>query len=236
MIRIAAFFLALGLSACADGMTDRASVAAEGFDGSSHDPGLLRDSRFEPESDSRPFAWVYTQHAGEESYKFEVEEGVLSITRIATQPWGQATQTVSAEGLEGVWVEFSAELSGSLVEPVRPELEPSGVGIRVLGFPPGTPRIIGKSILATEVGEPPIAVGELSWTRQALRLLVPEGATEIEVAIRLGLGGVLHARRPSLLVLRDEEVNAPQPAEESTDDAERQVGRGAVERIRHVEP
>jgi hypothetical protein len=200
------------------------------------DPGLLLDPNFIPESDGRGAAWVFSQHAGEDSYRFDIEDGVLSITRIATQPWGQAVQVVEAEGLEGQWIEFSAELSGSLVEPVRPELEPSGVSMRMLGFPPGTPRIVGRSILEAAVGEPPVVVGELPWTRHAVRIQVPEGTTHIEVAIVLGLGGTLRARNPALRVVEAGVVAAPEPEPGGPDTGEPDPGRGQIEDQRLIDP
>jgi len=45
----------------------------------------------DPETAAPLPPWVASQHSGEPSYEFVVNDGVLTIRRIATQPWGQVT-------------------------------------------------------------------------------------------------------------------------------------------------
>ncbi|HRQ63274.1 MAG TPA: hypothetical protein PKZ76_00160 [Xanthomonadaceae bacterium] len=177
-------------------------------------PGLLLDAGFVPEADDRRFAWRYTQHAGEDSYIFDVADGVLEIRRMATQPWALASQVLSAQGLEGAVLEFSAELSGSLTELGRPLIEVTGLAVNVRGISPLIPFAAGKSTLFTATVEPGLGVGEYDWHRQSLRFEVPPGATDIEVAIQHGLGGTLRARWPSLVVLeRPPGAEEPEPTD-----------------------
>jgi hypothetical protein len=180
------------------------------------DPGLLLDASFVLEADDRRFAWNFIQHAGEDSYIFETADGVLEIRRIATQPWGLAAQRLSARGLEGAVLEFSAELSGSLTALGRPEIEVTGLAVNVRGISPLIPFSVGKSTLLSANVEPGLSVGEHDWHRQSLRFDVPPGATDIEVGIQHGLGGTLRVRWPSLVVLEPaeaaEEASIPDPS------------------------
>lgn len=165
------------------------------------DPGLLIDAHFPSEVDGRQPAWGFSQHGGDVSYVFSSADGVLSIERTGPEPWGQAVQRVDARDLQGRSVEFSAEISGSFKEDAERQVQATGVGARVLGYPPGIPRMAGRHIMAFADGAPEIGPGTHPWTRQTLQIDVPEGATDIEVSIRLGMHGTLRARGPSLKVL-----------------------------------
>lgn len=168
------------------------------------DPGLLGNPVFaSPEGGERIAPpWVATQHAGESSYRMTSRNGVLRIERIGNEPWGQLSQTVSAEGLKGRKVEFSVELSGEL-EPVEDPTGfwsgKTGLSVVINGYPDsGITRHRGKRILESIEMEPGLEPGTVEWRRHSLVFDVPEKATGLQVAIRLTLDGVLRARGPRL--------------------------------------
>lgn len=70
-----------------------------------------------------------------------------------------------------------------------------------MGYKAGIPRIAGKSILVIAHGVPAISPHCFGWTPQSVRFDVPEGATDIEVGIRLGIHGTLSVRGPHLVVI-----------------------------------
>ncbi len=173
------------------------------------DPGMLLDPGFVAEVDDRRPAWGYSQHGGEVSYQFTVADDVLTIERTGPEPWGQATQRIDPAEVVGRLLEFSAELSGTIEATPEEQVQVTGIGVRVMGYPPGLPVIAGRHIMVVADGEPELGPGTHPWLRQTIRFEVPEGATDIEVSIRLGMAGSLRVRAPSLTV-----VDAPQ-AEQS---------------------
>ena len=168
---------------------------------SAPDPGLLRDVTFDAKESGERQAWGRSQHAGENSYRFHFESGVLRIERIGPEPWGQVKHRLDAEPLVGRTLEFSAELSGNFSESEQRQISKTGLSVRVLGYKAGIPRIAGKSILVIAHGVPAIRPNCFGWTPQSVRFDVPEGATDIEVSIRLGIHGTLSVRGPRLVVI-----------------------------------
>lgn len=173
------------------------------------DPGLLKGPYFseQPHGENFSSAWAAIQHGGDDSYHMTTSDGVLRIERIGEEPWGQLVQRLSAEDLRGKTLEFSAELSGDLKKIKNPKerlANKTGLGVIVKGFP-GSHRLrtLGKSILLTLTSESDLSAGEHDWKRHSIVFTVPEGATDIQVAIRMTNGGVLKARGPRLLVVED---------------------------------
>jgi hypothetical protein len=162
---------------------------------------LLADPEFAVDKTGPDAVWRLSQHAGPRSYEWAVDEGVLSVTRIGPEPWGQATQSIPAADLVGRTLVFSAELSGNLAADSAETVERTGIGVRVRGTSPDVPAMLGPSaIQLSATGAPALPPGKLDWSEQRVEFRVPEGAEEVEVAIRLGTGGTLRARNPRLLL------------------------------------
>jgi hypothetical protein len=189
-------FAALMVAACSH-VVAGAEVAAW----TAPDPGLLRDATFDAEQRGERRAWVYSQHAGQTSYRFNHEPGMLRIERIGPEPWGQASQHLDARPLVGQTLEFSAELSGRLTDLAERQIATTGLSARIRGFRAGMPRMLGKAILLRAAGKPELSPSTTDWTPQSVRFKVPEGATDIDVTIRLGTHGSLSVRGPSLVVV-----------------------------------
>lgn len=185
-------------------LTFHSQIVSAAMDGgwSAPDPGLLRDATFDAkESGERP-AWGASQHAGETSYRFHFESGVLRIQRIGPEPWGQVRHRIDAEALVGRTLEFSAELSGNFSASGQRQTSTTGLGVQVLGYKAGIPRIAGKRTLYTAEGEPSISPYCIGWTPQSVRFDVPAGATDILLSIRLGMYGTLSVRGPRLVGIK----------------------------------
>ena len=163
------------------------------------DGGLLVNPAFERGVDGAIMGWAFNQHAGERSYRFDTDGGTLIIERVGRERWGQAVQTLSAAGLAGRTLEFSAEVSGELGDEAGAPSSPTGVGVRISGMRPGMPAALGVAILSTFPGEPAIGVGDHDWTVQSVVFDVPDTATEIQLSFRLTLDGKLRVRNPRLI-------------------------------------
>jgi len=164
-------------------------------------PNLLADPAFERPRSGTGAIWQTSQHAGARSFRWSATDGVLTAAKTGPEPWGQATQSVSAKDLVGHRMAFVAELAGELEPDSERTVEATGIAVRILGITPGTPRVLGPSIQLVRLGQPPLPRGEFGWTAQRVEFVVPEGAFEIEVSIRLGTGGTLRARNPRLFVV-----------------------------------
>lgn len=148
-------------------------------------------------------AWSLTQHSGAPSYKLSVEEGVATLERINSEPWGMLAQTLRPEAvlpLQGKRLKFSAELKAEFNEAYGAPFQASGMGMLLSGVPVG-----GFSrITAADVFEPvQYTDGSAGWRRYSVELDVP--ATEAFAGLRLQLryimanGGSLRIRRPYLI-------------------------------------
>jgi hypothetical protein len=162
---------------------------------------MLANPMFERGPDGNIVSWAFNQHAGEPSYRFDTDGGMLIVERVGRERWGQAIQTVSAAGLAGRTLEFSAEVSGELGDDSGAPSSPTGVGARISGMRPGMPAALGVVILSTLSGEPAIGAGEHAWSVQTVVFEVPENATEIQLSLRLTLDGTLRVRNPRLIQL-----------------------------------
>ncbi len=162
---------------------------------SAPDPGFLRDAHFDGEQRGERKVWGRSQHAGQRSYHFSFMPGELQIERIGPEPWGQVKQIVDAKPLVGQTQEFSAELSGSFSEPERRPISVTGLGVRIKGYKAGLPPFAGKGTLLIADVEPEIGPHHYDWTSQSVRFRVPEGATDIQVSIRLGMHGTTFGAR-----------------------------------------
>lgn len=146
--------------------------------------------------------WSTTQHAGEPSYRFTAEDGVLSIEKTGKEPWGLVLQPLNAERLQGRKVRFSAEMSGSFTPMSMPPFESSGLSIRVRGW--GEHRFLGKAILRDETAEIEQVIGDMNWQLVSLVVEIPQQASDVEISMRLTYDGILRVRNPQVEILDSE--------------------------------
>lgn len=162
---------------------------------------LLRNPGFDRAADGKLEGWSFSQHAGERSFRFDIVDASLVIERVGTEVWGEASQTLSAAGLAGQTLEFSAEVRGELDDHSGPPTSPTGIGVRISGVRPGVPAALGPAIFSNQFGEPEIGPRQFDWTLQRVVFEVPANATAILLKLRLTMDGELQVRNPRLIRL-----------------------------------
>ncbi|HKL50006.1 MAG TPA: hypothetical protein VJ908_02465 [Wenzhouxiangellaceae bacterium] len=177
-----------------------ALIAATAGCGGDPVENLLRDPGFETIKDTRTSAWSFIQHAGERSYDWDAEDGVLTGRRVGPETDGHIAQTIAAQDLAGKKLRFSVEISGELEELLDDHNELSGLQVHIHGVAPGMPRAMGPGTLLALEGSPPVNAGKFGWMTQEAVFDVPQGATSMEMSIRLGMNGSLRIRNPVLAV------------------------------------
>jgi hypothetical protein len=181
------------VSGCASGSDPSQSGAsasdAGGADRCSASENLLLDTEFTREGEYAR-TWRMAQHTGELSFSVDSNEGVLEIRRIATQPWMLLRQTVKDSRLSGATIRYTAELKGDL--PSEPRLH----GFDHIG---GLYLRIGRDRGKLAQHEP--NAEQWDWQTFSYEAQVPLGETSVRAGFVHQSGGVLWARKPSLVIL-----------------------------------
>lgn len=183
----------IGMVGCAS-PGEQAEDAARGTDRSdppacSTSEELLVDTVFSREGEFAR-AWRMAQHTGELSFSTEVNDGVLEIRRIATQPWMLFRQTVTDSRLSGANIRFTAELKGDL--PDNPRLH----GFDHVG---GLYLKVGRDKARLAEHEP--NHNQWDWQTFIYEEAIPEGVTSLRAGFVHQSGGALWARNPSLVIV-----------------------------------
>lgn len=199
--------ITLFISLSATALADQATAETED-QWTPPDPGLLKDPTFDARERGERRVWFESQHAGEKSFEFKAEDGILSITRIGIQPWGIARQTIKIADLAGKTLEFSADVSGEFIESQREKMDGTGLSIKVT-------QGNSRRIMLMEDAEPALSVGTHDWQRQSVRFKVPEKAGKLQLGIFMGLDGTLRVRGPSLHIVEAAPEDAPAEPEAS---------------------
>lgn len=154
---------------------------------------FLQDADFSLEAaDPRSRHWSASQHAGEPSFETEIAGGVLTITKIGTQPWFILKQRIKDKRLGGSIVVYSADVKLDLREPKRAHYFGYGGGLSLVARS-GDGRVLVRSILEHEP-----SIGTFDW--QSVRVLVelPESTRTVEAGFLHQADGTLSVRNPSL--------------------------------------
>lgn len=193
--------LALALTACRNSGTDETETdngADREVVPQAIDPGLVQNPGFEyregTEFLERP--WSFTQHATTDSYVYEAENGVLTLTRIGHEPWGQVFQRVNVGDYAGQTLRYSAWLKAHFDDSFEPGFEPTGLAVSVFGR--GEGMMAGQRLLFSRDSAIDIEYGHYGWARHDLEFDLPDNATRVEIRIRLTRGGWMKAQYPSL--------------------------------------
>ena len=141
----------------------------------------------------RRYPWRGFQHA-RRSFTVDADDGVLTITQMASEPWFYYAQRVNDARLIGRRLEFSADLKGNIIA------EPKFHGWdHVGGLYYSTNQ--GKTRLYTSIAEHEPNQGEWDWQRVSVEFTVPKDATEVQVGFTHQAKGWLKARNPTLRIL-----------------------------------
>ncbi len=160
---------------------------------------LIEDPDFATISAGPIRHWVLVQHAGGKSYAVTAENGVMTLERTGSEPWGLVSQRLDAVPLRGKTLEFSADVRGRFPHPEDATGSPTAIGIQVKGLKPGMPRGLGAAVLVAQHAEPGLIQENSDWVRQKVRFDIPDTATFLALNIMLSQWGQLDAAKPSLV-------------------------------------
>lgn len=173
-----------------------------------HSENLLEYPGFDTHegSDTLLRPWSFSQHAGEQSYRYTVEDGVLRIQRVGDEPWGMVSQRIArekAEDLEGMIMEFSVDISAELTEDFGEPMFPTGPSVQIWAHS-GEENLhlramAGTRLVLTERSE--LGPGTHDWQRHTVRFRVPEHLARLEVNVAMTLGGEIRVRDPRLVIV-----------------------------------
>jgi hypothetical protein len=173
-----------------------------------HSENLLEYTGFDTHegTDTLLRPWSFSQHAGEQSYRYTVEGGVLRIQRIGDEPWGMVSQRITQEkleGLEGTTMEFSVDISADLTEDFGEPMFPTGPSVQIWAHS-GEENLhlramAGTRLVLSERSE--LGPGTHDWQRHTVRFRVPEHLARLEVNVAMTLGGEIRVRDPHLAVV-----------------------------------
>ncbi|MCR9185129.1 MAG: hypothetical protein NXH81_07025 [Halieaceae bacterium] len=160
---------------------------------------LLGNPGFASEGESgsrRP--WSGSQHAGEPSFTTQVDDGVLTIEKIATQPWFKFSQAPRARPLRGEQLLFQAELKLALDthEVIHGFKRGGGAQILIWGDP--DPVMGGDRLMLESTLEHEPHLGQTDWFTVRIPVSVPATATRMNVGFVHQANGVMQVRNPGL--------------------------------------
>ncbi|MBM69420.1 MAG: hypothetical protein CME43_08085 [Haliea sp.] len=156
-------------------------------------PGFVAD---EASGSLRP--WSGSQHAGERSFTTEVNDGVLTIEKIATQPWFKFSQAPRARALRGEQLLFQAEFKLALDtdEVIHGFKRGGGAQILIWGDP--DPVMGGDRLMLDSTLEHEPHLGQTDWFTVRIPVSVPATATRMNVGFVHQANGVMQVRNPGL--------------------------------------
>jgi len=157
---------------------------------------LIRDANFsQPGNGRRLEHWTSAQHAGENSYRTVIEDGVLTVEKIGTQPWFVFRQRIDTPGLAGKRLALNAELSLELSSPARDRGLAEGGGLLLTARSRAGGK--GKVLMSAPLLNEP-RIGRVDWHSAQIVVQLPEKTRSVEVGFLLQADGTLQVRKPSL--------------------------------------
>lgn len=160
---------------------------------------LLRNPAFLPAEGERRAPWRGAQHAGEPSFDVSASDGVLTIERVATQPWYTYAQFPPARALRGRELLFRADLQLDLDSEGWSQGLEAGGGLQVLIWGLVDPVMGGSRLVYRSSLEQEPRLGNTDWFTAELRFAVPENATRMSVGFLHQANGSFSIRDPALL-------------------------------------
>ncbi|MDA9941385.1 hypothetical protein N9C62_02130 [Luminiphilus sp.] len=166
------------------GSSASSDVACEGS------PELITDPLFDTINEVAS-QWRYRQHAGDQSFSVEAQDGVLTFKRLGSEPWAIFRQSITDERLDGATIRFTADLQGD----VSPDVT-HGFGAKA-----GLFLQIGKRPDAF-MGDQDPSNGQWDWQTYSVTETLPVGVTSVNVGFIHQAGeGAIEARNPSLVLV-----------------------------------
>lgn len=193
---------ALLAAGCSDSTTTPSTAGVNAEQGASCAAGenLLGNPDFTVNAAGAAPPWHASQHAGEKSFELTLDNGTVTIEKIATQPWYTLSQSMGARALRGKVVEYSAEIKLDLDdEDLAHAFKPGGgLTLTLRGDP--DPVMGGDRLLESKLFEHEPHLGNWDWTPVSMRLTMPENATSLKVGIAHQASGKMALRNPVLTI------------------------------------
>lgn len=157
---------------------------------------LIKDPAFNTRTDRGNLKhWATAQHAGENSYQYDIDDGELSIRKIGTQPWFVFKQRMDIPAQAGKKLAFYAELELDLQEPVEEHGFKVGGGLLLTAK--ARPNGQGKVLLdASLLHEPHL--GKVDWRPVQVVVELPDKTRSLILGAMQRADGSLKIRNPKL--------------------------------------
>ena len=158
---------------------------------------LLNDTRFDTlHLPMMQQAWRYSQHSGEPSFSYDVNEGTLIFTRTGHEPWANLSQSVETSNLDGKRIEFSAEIKLRLSAPKQGRKTQSTPSAGLFIAAKKGARTVARARLDREP-----EMSNNNWQRLSVIADSPEGTNYLQVGFNHKAGGSIEARDPALRIV-----------------------------------
>jgi len=152
---------------------------------------LLQDVDFSLEAKNRRSKhWGQAQHVGEVSFQTDIDNGVLTITKIGKEPWFSYRQRLKSEEFAGQKMVFSADLKLDLVAPEVDHSLGDGGWMRVVARS-STTRPIMRSPLDHEPH-----IGKTDWQNVQVIVDMPAQTHSVDLSFLHHADGVMQVRNP----------------------------------------
>jgi hypothetical protein len=146
--------------------------------------------------------WTTAQHAGENSYQYNVDKGEVTIRKIGTQPWFVFKQRLDIPAPAGKKLAFYAELELDLQAPTREQAPPIGGGL----FLTAKARTNGQGRVlmdASLLHEP--RIGKVDWRPVQVVVELPAKTRSLIFGGMQRADGTLKIRNPKLQLVDESE-------------------------------
>lgn len=198
-MRVLVLMLAALLAGCQTTATDSASTAQ-----CAGGENLLANPDFGASSTAAGLSpWRGSQHAGETSFRTSADNGVVTIEKIATQPWYRLAQVPQARALRGESLVFRAEIKLALdTENVTHNFTHGG-GLQVLVWGDPDPVMGGDRLMFDSTLEHEPRLGTTDWVQVSIPFTVSSTATRMSVGFVHQANGSMQVRNPELFRCAD---------------------------------
>ncbi|MFV8819042.1 hypothetical protein [Haliea sp. E17] len=153
----------------------------------------LQDPEFESLTRGRrERLWSVSEHAAGRSFSYALEDGVLTITKTGTEPWGIVSQGIRNPELGGRGIAYRAEIRLDMQAPVPAHGFKQGGGLTLQARANG--RVVGTSTLDHEPH-----MGKSDWVPVSVAMQLPPGVNYVQAGILHQANGTLQVRNPTLV-------------------------------------
>ncbi|MFT5133347.1 MAG: hypothetical protein ACI9SC_001818 [Gammaproteobacteria bacterium] len=152
---------------------------------------LIEDASFSSEAENNlSRLWSQSQHAGELSFNTKIQKGVLTISKVGTQPWFTYKQVLQAEKYAGQKIVFSADLKLDLDPPRVSHGFGDGGGLMIVA------KSANRKLVLRSVLEHEPHIGKTDWQKVQVIVQLPENTRWLTLAFLHQADGIMQVRNP----------------------------------------